>query len=98
MDIEITRQSAVLETMTIEELLKLNEEVIATINHKRRMAYMRMRNSLSVGSIVEADHPKLVGQTFEVIKKKRTKADIRAVGSNGYYTVPMSILSEVVTS
>ena len=98
MDIEITRQSAVLETMTIEELLKLNEEVIATINHKRKMASLEMKSRLLPGMLVEADHPTLVGQTFEVIKKKRTKADIRAVGSNGYYTVPMSILSEVVTS
>jgi len=98
MNIELTRQSALLETMTIEELRQLNEEVIATINHKRRMASMRMRNSLSVGSIVEADHPKLAGQTFEVVKIKRTKADIRAADSYGYYTVPMSILTEIVTS
>jgi hypothetical protein len=98
MDIEITRQSAMLETMTIEELRQLNREVVETINHKRKMASLQMRNSLNVGDLVEADHPTLLWKQFEVMKIKRTKADIRAVDSNSYYTVPMSILSPVVTS
>ena len=79
MDIEITRQSAMLETMTIEELRQLNEEVIATINHKRKMASMAMNSQLRPGSLVEADHPCLVGKTFEVVQVKRTKANIRNV-------------------
>lgn len=98
MNIELTRQSALLETMTIEELRQLNEEVIATINHKRKMASMAMKAQLRVGSLVEADHPRLVGQTFEVVQIKRTKANIRNIEGGPMYSIPMSMLSEVVTS
>jgi hypothetical protein len=98
MDIEITRQSAMLETMTIEELRQLNEEVIATINHKRKMASMAMKSRLLPGMLVEADHSRLVGQTFEVVQVKRTKANIRNVEGGPIYSIPMSMLSEVVTS
>ena len=85
--------------MTIEELRQLNEEVVATINHKRKMASMAMKARLLPGMLVESDHPRLAGQTFEVVRIKRTKADIRNIeGSTGIYSVPMSMLSEVVTS
>lgn len=98
MDIEITRQSATLESMTIEELRQLNEEVIATINHKRKMAALEMKAQLRPGSLVEANHPRLVGQTFEVVQIKRTKANIRNIEGGPIYSIPMSMLSEVVTS
>lgn len=98
MDIEITRQSATLESMTIEELRQLNEEVVATINHKRKMAAMAMKSRLRPGMLVESNHPKLVGQTFEVVQIKRTKATIGNVEGGPIYSIPMNLLSEVVTS
>ena len=87
-----------LESLTVQELLELNERVIATINYKRRMASKQMKSQLEVGSLVEANHPKLVGQTFEVVQIKRTKANIRNTEGGPIYSVPMSILNVVVTS
>ena len=87
-----------LESLTVQELLELNERVIATINYKRRMASTQMKSQLRPGMLVESNHPRLVGQTFEVVQVKRTKANIRSVEGGPIYSVPMSMLSEVVTS
>jgi len=87
-----------LDSLTIQELLTLNERVVDTINLKRRQEALKVKNQLEVGGLVECDHRRLVGRTLEVLKINRTKARVRDVEGGMIYTVPMNILSPVVTS
>ena len=78
-----------------DELRLINGFVVDVLKAERRVKAAIAKVSLSVGMTVKVNHPKLVGQTFELTAIKRTKASVRPRGSMfGGYNVPLSLVEQ----
>lgn len=74
-------------SLTTEQLLQLNADVVALIKARRRQEAGSMRRQLSLGDVVNVD-----GHGTGIIKKiMRTRAEVEMNGI--VYKVPMSMLS-----
>ena len=78
--------------MTMDELLKLNHDLVGIIKHRRKMESKDMKSSLSVGDNVWFEN-RGVRHTGIVTKIMRTKAIVK-VGFTNWKT-PMSNLNFV---
>ena len=81
---------AQLNQLTLEQLSKLNEQVVKTIKAKRKQLIAEIE--LSVGQKVKVNHPKLQGRTLIVKEIKRTTARLQVEGAFGSYKVPISMI------
>ena len=74
-------------SLTTEQLLQLNADVVALIKARRRQEAGSMRRQLSLGDVVNVD-----GHGTGIVKKiMRTRAEVEMNGI--VYKVPMSMLS-----
>lgn len=81
---------AQLNQLTLEQLSKLNEQVVKTIKAKRKQLIATIE--LNVGQKVKVNHPKLQGRTLIVKEIKRTTARLQIEGAFGSYKVPISMI------
>ena len=74
-------------SLTTDQLLQLNADVVALIKARRRQESAGMRHQLSLGDVVYVD-----GHGTGIVKKiMRTRAMVEMNGVS--YKVPMSMLS-----
>lgn len=81
---------AQLNQLTLEQLSKLNKQVVDTIKLKRKQLIAEVE--LNVGQKVKVNHPKLQGRTLIVKAIKRTTATLQVEGAFGSYKVPISMI------
>ncbi len=81
---------AQLNQLTLEQLSKLNKQVVDTIKLKRKQLIAQFE--LNIGDKVTVDHPKLQGRTLVVKEVKRTKAILQIEGTFSSYNVPISMI------
>lgn len=79
-----------LNQLTLEQLSKLNKQVVDTIKSKRKQLIAEVE--LNVGQKVKVNHPKLQGRTLIVKAIKRTTATLQVEGAFGSYKVPISMI------
>ena len=79
-----------LNQLTLEQLSKLNKQVVDTIKLKRKQLIAEVE--LNVGQKVKVNHPKLQGRTLIVKAIKRTTATLQVEGAFGSYKVPISMI------
>ena len=76
-----------LSSLTTEELIQLNEDVVGLIKARRRQAASKKRRQLSLGDVVNVD-----GHGTGIVKKiMRTRALVEMNGVS--YKVPMNMLT-----
>ena len=74
-------------TMTTDELVKFNHDLVGIIKHRRKMEAKDMRRELSLGDVVNVD-----GHGTGIVKKiMRTRALVEMNGVS--YKVPMNMLT-----
>ena len=74
-------------SLTTEQLLQLNQDVVGLIKERRRMEAGQKRRQLSLGDVVNVD-----GHGTGIVKKiMRTRAEVEMNGIT--YKVPMNMLS-----
>ena len=76
-----------LSSLTTEELIQLNEDVVGLIKARRRQAASKKRRQLSLGDVVNVDGH----GTGIIMKIMRTRALVELNGVT--YKVPMNMLS-----
>lgn len=81
---------AQLNQLTLEQLSKLNKQVVDTIKLKRKQLIAEVK--LNIGQKVKVNHPKLQGRTLIVKAIKRTTATLQVEGAFGSYKVPISMI------
>jgi flagellar hook assembly protein FlgD len=81
---------AQLNQLTLEQLSKLNKQVVDTIKAKRKQLIAEVE--LSIGQKVKVNHPKLQGRTLIVKAIKRTTATLQVEGAFSSYKVPISMI------
>lgn len=81
---------AQLNQLTLEQLSKLNKQVVDTIKLKRKQLIAEVE--LNIGQKVKVNHPKLQGRTLIVKAIKRTTATLQVEGAFGSYKVPISMI------
>lgn len=81
---------AQLNQLTLEQLSKLNKQVVDTIKSKRKQLIAEVE--LNIGQKVKVNHPKLQGRTLIVKAIKRTTATLQVEGAFGSYKVPISMI------
>lgn len=79
-----------LNQLTLEQLSKLNKQVVDTIKAKRKQLIAEVE--LNIGQKVKVNHPKLQGRTLIVKAIKRTTATLQVEGAFGSYKVPISMI------
>jgi len=84
----ITNQT--LESLSLQELISLNNRTVELINWKRRMAVLDVKSELRRGMTVTVNHPKLTGKSLIVHKINRSKAVLKEGNLN--WTVPMNLI------
>jgi hypothetical protein len=78
--------------MSVEELRVINSYVVGLIKNNRRVKAYEVKSTLSVGSTVKVNHPKLMGKELRVEKINRTKASLSLINGVGFYNVPLSMI------
>jgi len=84
-----------LNSMTIAELRNLNSLVIATIKAKKAVESAKTKSTLSVGTKVTVNHPKLDGMELVITKINRTRAVMGIPGTIRSWNVPFSMIEVV---
>ena len=79
-----------LNQLTLEQLSKLNEQVVKTIKTKRKQLIAQFE--LNIGDKVKVNHPKLQGKSLIVRKIKRTTATLQIEGGFASYNVPITMI------
>lgn len=79
-------------TMTLDELCRLNHDLVAIIKHRRNMESKDMKASLSVGDKVWFDN-RGYRVNCTVTKIMRTKAIVKVDASLQSYKITMSALN-----
>ena len=79
-----------LNQLTLEQLSKLNKQVVDTIKAKRKQLIAEVE--LNIGQKVKVNHPKLQGRTLIVKAIKRTTATLQVEGAFSSYKVPISMI------
>ena len=78
-------------SLTTEELIQLNQDVVALIKARRRQEAGDIRRKLSLGDVVNV-HERHCTSTGIIKKIMRTRALVEINGMT--YKVPMSMLSQ----
>jgi len=78
-------------SLTTDQLIQLNQDVVALIKARRRQEATGMRHQLSLGDVVNV-HERTRTSTGIVKKIMRTRALVEIEGMT--YKVPMSMLSQ----
>lgn len=86
----MTITNQMLESLSVEELTSLNNQVVELIRWRRRMESVDVKSQLERGMTVTVNHPKLRGKALVVSKINRTKAVLREGNRN--WTVPMNLI------
>ena len=83
-----------LNAMTVQELLKLNKQVVEIVKEKQRMDNRTATFGLVVGDTVSYVSGKFgTRETGKVVEVKRTKVVVD--GTRGRYLVPAAMLKKV---
>lgn len=79
-----------LNQLTLEQLSKLNKQVVDIIKSKRKQLIAQFE--LNIGDKVKVNHPKLQGKSLIVKKVKRTTATLQVEGGFASYNVPITMI------
>ena len=79
-----------LNQLTLEQLSKLNEQVVKTIKAKRKQLIAQFE--LKIGDKVKVNHPKLQGKSLIVREIKRTTATLQLETGYFSYKVPITMI------
>jgi ribosomal protein S8E len=79
-----------------EDLRAINSAAVTRLKANRSILNQAAKRTLTLGSVVKVNHPKLAGQTFVLSTINRTKAVVRRHGEMfGGYTVPLSLVESI---
>ena len=78
--------------LSYDELATLRSIVNSRLSLQQHTKIHAMKNMLRPGMTCKVNHSRLAGKKFTVRKVNRTKAVLTMVGSQGTWTVPMSLI------
>jgi len=81
--------------MDIDELRKLNEDVIDVIKWKRSLIAKEMGNKISIGNRIKIDNKNYLGRVFIVQKINKKNLVGKEEGTNTEYNIPMDVVEKI---